>query len=140
MTYPPGNDNRLGWMLDDALEGVPHARHAILIASDGLLLAHSAGMHRDLADSAAAGASATASLARNRGPFVGGGPGVLWKQDVSEYGNGYLLIRDAGANAVLAATAGLDVVLGQFSFRLEQLVQRLGPELSSPARQDAESS
>ncbi len=34
-----GVNNKLGWMLDDALR-MPETRHAILLSADGLLMAH----------------------------------------------------------------------------------------------------
>ncbi|MCW2915910.1 MAG: dynein regulation protein [Actinomycetia bacterium] len=126
-------NNKLGWMLDDALR-MPETRYAILLSADGLLIAHSAGIHRDDAERQAAGMSGLQSLARSTAEFCGN-PDTLWHQTVSEFEDGYVFLVAAGVGAYLAVSASQHVDMEAVSFRLQELVQRLGKELISPPRQ-----
>jgi len=125
-------DNKLGWMLDDALR-MPETRYAILLSADGLLIAHSARIDRDEAERQAAGMSGLQSLARSTAEFCGN-PSTTWRQTVSEFDDGYVFLVAAGPGAYLAVSATPNVDMEAVSFRLQELVQRLGKELSSPPR------
>ncbi len=126
--------NNLGWMLDDALK-MPETRHAVLLSADGLLMAHSAGIDRDDAERHAAAMSALQSLARATAEFCGQGS-AEWQQTVSEFTDGYVFLAAAGPGAYLAVSATARVDMEAVSFRIQELVQRLGKELTSPPRQD----
>ncbi|POM25246.1 Roadblock/LC7 domain protein [Actinomadura rubteroloni] len=125
-------DNKLGWMLDDALR-MPETRYAILLSADGLLVAHSARIDRDEAERQAAGMAGLQSLARATAEFCGT-PDTVWQQTVSEFDDGYVFLVAAGPGAYLAVSASLHVDMEAVSFRLQELVQRLGGELTSPPR------
>ncbi|MEV8437874.1 roadblock/LC7 domain-containing protein [Actinosynnema sp. NPDC051121] len=125
--------NTLGWMLDDALK-MPEARHAVLLSADGLLMAHSAGIDRDDAERHAAAMSALQSLARATAEFCGQ-DSTQWQQTVSEFVGGYVFLAAAGPGAYLAVSATARVDMEAVSFRIQELVQRLGKELTSPPRQ-----
>lgn len=128
-------DNKLGWMLDDALR-IPETRYAILLSADGLLMAHSARIGRDEAERQAAGMAGLQSLARATAEFCGN-PHTTWRQTVSEFDDGYVFLVAAGPGAYLAVSATQFVDMEAVSFRLQELVQRLGGELTSPPRQGA---
>ncbi|HEU5029740.1 roadblock/LC7 domain-containing protein [Spirillospora sp. NPDC046719] len=129
--------NRLGWMLDDALR-MPETRYAILLSADGLLMAHSERIGRDEAERQAAGMSGLQSLARSTAEFCGDA-GTTWRQTVSEFDDGYVFLVAAGPGAYLAVSATQHVDMETVSFRLQELVQRLGKELTSPPRPGADS-
>jgi predicted regulator of Ras-like GTPase activity (Roadblock/LC7/MglB family) len=124
--------NKLGWMLDDALK-MPETRHAILLSADGLLMAHSERIGIDDAERHAAGMSGLQSLARSTVEFCGD-PSSTWRQTVTEFDDGYVFLVAAGPNAYLAVSATENVDMEAVSFRLQELVQRLGKELSTPPR------
>jgi len=126
--------NKLGWMLDDALR-MPETRHAVLLSADGLLIAHSSRIGRDDAERHAAAMSGLQSLARSTAEFCGA-PNTVWRQTVTEFDGGYVFLIAAGAGAYLAVSATEDVNMEAVSFRLQELVQRLGRELVSPPRRD----
>jgi predicted regulator of Ras-like GTPase activity (Roadblock/LC7/MglB family) len=128
-------NNKLGWMLDDALR-MPETRYAILLSADGLLMAHSEGIHRDDAERQAAGMSGLQSLARSTAEFCGS-PDTVWHQTITEFEDGYVFLVAAGANAYLAVSASPRIDMEAVSYRLQELVQRLGKELSSPSRQSS---
>jgi predicted regulator of Ras-like GTPase activity (Roadblock/LC7/MglB family) len=125
--------NDLGWMLDDALK-MPETRHAILLSADGLLVAHSQRISRDDAERHAAGMAGLQSLARSTAEFCGDAR-TMWRQTVSEFDGGFVFLVAAGPGAYLAVSATEHVDMEAVSFRLQELVQRLGKELTSPPRQ-----
>ncbi|MBC6457370.1 roadblock/LC7 domain-containing protein [Actinomadura sp. HBU206391] len=126
--------NKLGWMLDDALR-MPETRHAVLLSADGLLMAHSERISRDDAERHAAGMAGLQSLARSTAGFCGD-PNTRWRQTVTEFDGGYVFLVAAGTGAYLAVSATENVHMEAVSFRLHELVQRLGKELTTPPRRD----
>ncbi|MET0136368.1 MAG: roadblock/LC7 domain-containing protein [Kibdelosporangium sp.] len=127
--------NKLGWMLDNALQ-MPETRHAILLSADGLLMAHSGSIGRDDAERHAAAMSGLQALARSTAEFCGPTSNG-WQQTVNEFSGGYVFLVAAGPGAYLAMSATEKVDMEAVSFRLQELVQRLGKELTSPPRQGA---
>jgi predicted regulator of Ras-like GTPase activity (Roadblock/LC7/MglB family) len=125
--------NRLGWMLDDALK-MPETRHAVLLSADGMLMAYSQRIAEDDAERHAAGMAGLQSLARNTAGFCGH-EGTPWRQTVTEFDDGYVLLVAAGPGAYLAVSTTENADLEAVSFRLQELVQRLGKEMTSPPRQ-----
>lgn len=119
-------------MLDDALR-MPGTRYAILLSADGLLMAHSERIGRDEAERQAAGMSGLQSLARSTAEFCGAAD-TPWRQTVSEFDDGYVFLVAAGPGAYLAVSASPHVDMEAVSFRLQELVQRLGKELTTPPR------
>ncbi|MGV9454872.1 roadblock/LC7 domain-containing protein [Streptomyces sp. NPDC003635] len=132
MTGP--TNNTLGWMLDEVLK-VPRARHAILLSADGMLRAHSKDIDRDDAERLAAGLSGVQSISRSTAEFCGT-PHTPWRQTLIEFAHGYVFLVAAGEGAYLAVSTGEDVDMEAVTYRMHKLVDRLGKELTSPARQD----
>ncbi|ASU81915.1 dynein regulation protein LC7 [Nocardiopsis gilva YIM 90087] len=128
-------NNKLGWMLDDALR-MPETRYAILLSADGLLMAHSDAIRRDDAERQAAAMSGLQSLARSTADFCGDAS-TPWRQTVSEFDDGYVFLVAAGSGAYVAVSASQKVDMEAVSFRLQELVQRLGKELTAPPRESA---
>jgi predicted regulator of Ras-like GTPase activity (Roadblock/LC7/MglB family) len=128
--------NKLGWMLDDALK-MPETRHAILLSADGLLMAHSERISVDDAERHAAGMAGLQSLARSTAEFCGDSR-TPWRQTVSEFDDGYVFLVAAGPGAYLAVSTTENVDMEAVAFRLQELVQRLGRELTSPPRRNTE--
>lgn len=124
--------NELGWMLDDVLK-VPEARHAILLSADGMLRAHSADIDRDDAERLAAGLSGLQSISRSTAEFCGSA-GSPWRQTLIEFGHGFVFLVAAGEGAYLAVSTGAEVDMEAVTYRMHKLVDRLGRELTSPAR------
>ncbi|MEU5100438.1 roadblock/LC7 domain-containing protein [Streptomyces sp. NPDC020996] len=133
MTGPTNNE--LGWMLDDVLK-VPEALHAILLSADGMLRACSKDIGRDDAERLAAGLSGVQSISRSTAEFTGT-PHTPWRQTLIEFAHGYVFLVAAGEGAYLAVSTTQDVDMEAVTYRMHKLVDRLGKELTSPARQDA---
>ena len=127
--------DRLGWMLETTLQ-MPETLHAILLSADGLLMAHTKSIGRDDAERQAAAMSGLQALARTTSEFCGDAP-TEWAQTITEFRCGYVILVAAGPGAYVAVSATEKVDMETVSFRLQELVQRLGKELTSPPRQDA---
>ncbi|MFH0243977.1 roadblock/LC7 domain-containing protein [Streptomyces sp. HK10] len=127
----------LSWMLED-IRKVPGARHALLLSADGLRRGATENLHPDLADTAAAAMSALQSISRSTNEFAGPADPPLWRQTVVEFDHGWVFLIKAGDGAFLAVSASESVDMGDITFRMQQLVQRLGREMTSPPREKAD--
>jgi predicted regulator of Ras-like GTPase activity (Roadblock/LC7/MglB family) len=129
-------DGTLDWMLDEAL-GMPETLHAILLTRDGLLRARSQGISRDEAERQAAALCGVVSISRNTSGFCGyaeDGPVPPWRQTLIEFDDAFVLVIAAGEGSYLAVSATDRVDLEACSFRMQQLVDRLGKAMASPDR------
>ncbi|WP_238490341.1 roadblock/LC7 domain-containing protein [Streptomyces sp. UNOC14_S4] len=122
-------------MLDEVVK-MPEARHAILLSSDGMLRARSAGIERDEAERQAAALSGLQSISRSTAEFTHkGAQDSPWRQTLVEFAHGYVFLIAAGPGAYLAVSATADVDMEAVTYRMQKLVDRLGKELTSPPRQ-----
>jgi predicted regulator of Ras-like GTPase activity (Roadblock/LC7/MglB family) len=128
----------LSWMLEDIVANVPGARHAVLLSADGLPRGTTSGMHADLADTISAAMSGMQSLSRATANFAGSDAAPRWKQTVIEFSHGWIFLIAAGQGAYLAVAASPDTDMQEITFRMHQLVSRLGKELMTPVREMAE--
>ncbi|MDW4910506.1 roadblock/LC7 domain-containing protein [Streptomyces sp. ADMS] len=124
--------NRLGWMLGD-LTSMPDVRYAVLLATDGLALGYSESVDRDTADKVAASTSGFHSIGIALAPYTGGKKNGL-RQVVAEFDEGLLFVKTVGHNALLAVSTTETVDAEILTYRMNGLTERLGAELSSPAR------
>ncbi|MDX2709004.1 roadblock/LC7 domain-containing protein [Actinacidiphila glaucinigra] len=132
-------DGTLDWMLDEAL-GMPETLHAVLLTRDGLLRAHSQGITRDEAERQAAALCGVVSISRNTAGFCGYAEDEAsppWRQTLIEFDDAFVLAIAAGEGSYLAVSASERVDLEACSFRMQQLVERLGKAMTSPSRQGA---
>ncbi|MEV0124442.1 roadblock/LC7 domain-containing protein [Streptomyces sp. NPDC050703] len=125
----------LSWMLEDAL-AIPHALHAVLISADGLQMSRTAEIGRDDADKVAAAVSGLQSLSRSVGFFCGD-DGTSWRQTLIEFDGGWVFLNAAGGGSYLAVAASAEVDMGDITYRMQQLVSRLGKAMSTGRRTDA---
>lgn len=130
-----GANNRLGWMLND-LADMPEARYVVLLAADGLLMAHSESVDRDDADTVAASASGFHSIGAALAPFCGGKDNGL-RQVVGEFDDGFIFVKTAGMNTLLAVVTTASADVGVVTHRMNEVAGRLGNELVSPPRQQS---
>ncbi|WP_330455710.1 roadblock/LC7 domain-containing protein [Streptomyces sp. NBC_00820] len=123
----------LSWIVDNLVQ-FPHARHAVVLSSDGLPMVASQDVEQDLADQISATASGLQSLSRNAARFVGDET-TPWQQTMVSYRGGFLFIIAAGNGCFLVASADSDVDIAAFSYQMTDVVKRLGTELSVGPRQ-----
>ncbi|OON78079.1 roadblock/LC7 domain-containing protein [Streptomyces tsukubensis] len=122
-------------MLEDAL-AIPHALHAVLISADGLQMSRTADIGRDEADKVAAAVSGLQSLSRAVAFFCGDDSLNNWRQTLIEFDGGWVFLNAAGGGSFLAVAASADVDMGDITYRMQQLVGRLGKAMSTGRRDD----
>jgi len=109
-------------LLDALVRQVDGVLHAIVLSSDGLLVAASGELGRDDAEHLAAVASGLNGLARGAGRHLGDGA-VL--RTVIELDSGFLFVTAAGTGACLAVIAGPQIDVGLVAYETERLVVRV---------------
>lgn len=129
-----GADNRLGWLLDD-LANMPEVRFVVLLASDGMCVARSESMDRADAERVAASTSGFHSLGLALAPYCGGNNNGL-RQVVAEFDDGFLFVKTAGQNTLLAVSTTERVDAQVVTYRMNGLAERVGEALASPARHE----
>ena len=122
---------KLDWLLDDLVERVPSAQHAVVLSADGLLMGTSSGLPRDDAEHLSAVASGFQSLARGAGRHFKGG-GV--RQTIVEMDQAFLFVTAAGQGACLAVISDSDADIGVIAYEMAMLVVRVGQNLATPPR------
>ncbi|KOX12036.1 roadblock/LC7 domain-containing protein [Nocardiopsis sp. NRRL B-16309] len=126
-----GAADNLDWLLDDLVDRVVGAAHAIVLSSDGLLLGGSRGLSAQDAEHLSAVASAFQSLARGTGRHFGGGE---VRQTVVEMEHSYLFVTAAGTGACLAVLATEDADVGLVAYEMNLRVKRVGQFLTAAPR------
>ena len=121
----------LDWLLNDLIERLPDAEHAVVLSADGLLIARSSALPREDGEHLAALASALRSLARNVADRFRKGNA---QQTVIELDGGYLVVTEAGAGACLALLASADADLGMVAYEMNVIVEQVGAKLTAQLR------
>lgn len=125
------NSSRLDWLLDDLVKRLARVRYAVVLSTDGLLLARSSTMSVDDAEHFSAMSSALQSLARSAGARFDGGD---VRQCVIELDRAVLFVTAAGDNACLALLSDEGASMGTVAYEMNQTVIRLGELLSTTKR------
>jgi predicted regulator of Ras-like GTPase activity (Roadblock/LC7/MglB family) len=121
----------LTWLVDDLINRVGPARHAVVLSADGLLIASSGGLGRDDAEHLSAVAAGFQSLARGAGRRFGGGS---VRQTIVEMDSAFLFVTAAGSGACLAVLAAEDADVGLIAYEMAMIVTRVGQYLTTPVR------
>lgn len=125
---------QLDWLLQGLVDGVPGARHALVLTGDGLRLAHYA-VDEDVADRLAAICAGLQSLSSAVAEMFPG-EDQRTRMIVIEVGGGYFSVMAAGEGAFLAVVADDGVDAGLMGRQMRDLVVRIGEHLASPARRE----
>ena len=125
------NQQDLGWMLDSFADRVIDVSHAIAISADGLLVAATRGLPADRADQLAATGSGLVSLLRGAAGFFDAGVVI---SNVTQLEGGFMfsMAFNDGASLLVLAAPTCDV--GQVSYEMTDLVNRIGDALTPVAR------
>ena len=121
----------LNWLVSNFAKTVPGAAHAIVLSSDGLLMAVSERLDRARADQLAAVASGTASLTHGAANIFGGGQVT---QTVVEMERGFLLVMAVSDGSCLAVLAARSCDIGLIGYEMALLVARTGEVLTPELR------
>ena len=134
---PPGppatTTTDLTWLMNDFVGRVDDATHAIVLSTDGMLIATSPDLSREDAEHLAAVASGLNSLARGIGRYFGNGEA---RRTVIEMLCGFAFVTSAGRGACLAVLCGEDADVGLVAYEIEMLVVRVGQHITTPPRAD----
>ncbi|MFH9561203.1 roadblock/LC7 domain-containing protein [Streptomyces globisporus] len=123
----------MSWLLDNLVD-YPHARHAVVLSSDGLGQHSSKNVTDDQRERISAAAAGIAALAKGAAPFASDTP-TSYQMTMITYGDGYIFIIAAGEGSTLVASGGSDIDINAFSDRMTQVVVRMRNELAVGARQ-----
>ncbi|HEY3878471.1 MAG TPA: roadblock/LC7 domain-containing protein [Trebonia sp.] len=121
----------LNWVITNFVERVPDVAHAVVVSSDGLPLAFSAGFPQDRADQLAAVTSGLTSLTQGASRVFEGGAVI---QTVVEMQVGVLVVMSVSNGASLAVLAAATCDLGLVAYEMSMLVERVGRMLTPALR------
>jgi len=124
----------LNWLVTDFVGRVPDVAHAVIVSSDGLVVAVSAGFPENRAERLAAVTSGLASLVHGAARIFEAG-GV--NQTVVEMDAGVLVVMSISHGASLAVLAGPDGKMGLIAYEMALLVERAG-RMITPAIRDSD--
>lgn len=128
---PTTSGTDLNWLMDDLIGRVKDAEHAIVLSSDGLLMASSAGLQRTDGEHLSAVASGLQSLAKGVSDHISGG---RVRQTVVEWKSQFLIVTTAGERACLAVLCNQHADIGLVAYEMAMMVARVGQYLTSGAR------
>jgi uncharacterized protein len=119
------------WLITDFVGGVPGVAHAVVVSSDGLPLAASAGFPADRADQLAAIASGLISLTQGAARVFEGG---AVNQTIVEMQRGLMLIMSISDGSCLGVLAAPDCDMGLVAYQMTLMVERAGQVLTPAVR------
>ena len=130
MTESNGQRN-LDWMVSTFCQKVPGIQEAVVVSSDGLLLALSPGLDRAGADRVAAVASGLIGLAYGAvGPLGGGSVNEI----VVEMEQAFLLVTSISDGSCFAVIASAQCDIGLVGYEMALFVRRAGAILTPGLR------
>jgi predicted regulator of Ras-like GTPase activity (Roadblock/LC7/MglB family) len=121
----------LNWLINAFTERVPGVAHAVVVSSDGLLVAVSDQLPRDSADQLAAVTSGLVSVASGAASIFDGDE---IRQTVVEMGRGYFLVMSIRDGSILAALAAKEADIGVVGYEMARLVKQAGEMLTPSLR------
>jgi len=119
----------LSWLVSGFAQRVPGVAHAIVVSSDGLLVAVSDHLPREHADRLAAVTSGVMSITTGAAQMF---DNDYVKQTVVEMGRGYFLVMNIRDGSILATLAGADADIGVVGYEMARLAKQAG-EMLTPA-------
>ena len=122
---------QLSWLLDNLVSQVEHVQQAVVLSSDGLVVAASRGLTREDGEHLSALAAGVQSLARGTGRQFHGGE---VRQTIIEMDHAFLFIITAGKGTCLAVLTSADPNVGVIAYEMAMLVRRMGKYLAAGSR------
>jgi predicted regulator of Ras-like GTPase activity (Roadblock/LC7/MglB family) len=122
---------QLSWLLDNLVSQVEHVEHAIVLSTDGLVVASSQGLAREDGEHLSALACGLQSLAQGAGlQFRGGNV----RQIIIEMEQAFLLVIAAGDGTCLAVLTSAEPNVGVIAYEMAMLVRRMRKHLAAEPR------
>lgn len=123
----------VNWLVTSFTDKVPGVVDAVVVSSDGLLMAMSPGIGRAGGDQLAAVASGLTSLTHGAARCFGGGDVA---QVVVELTEGYMFFMSISDGSALAALADKTCDVGLVGYEMTMLVKRAGSVLTPALRSE----
>jgi uncharacterized protein len=125
------DDGDLNWLVSSFVDRIPGAESAVVVSSDGLVLAMSERIARDSADQLAAVTSGLASLTVGAARCFESG---TVNQVIVEMTGGYLFVTHVSDGSSLAVQCQADCDIGLIGYEMSLLVDRIGQVLTPALR------
>jgi predicted regulator of Ras-like GTPase activity (Roadblock/LC7/MglB family) len=119
----------VSWLVSGFAQRVPGVAHAVVVSSDGLLVAVSDHLPRDHADRLAAVVSGLMSITAGAAAMF---DGDTVKQTVVEMGRGFFLVMSIRDGSILATLASAEADIGVVGYEMARLAKQAG-EMLTPA-------
>lgn len=121
------------WLINAFTERVAGVTHAVVVSSDGMLVAVSDHLPRDSADQLAAVTSSLVSVT-NGAAMIFDGDEI--RQTVVEMGRGYFLVMSIRDGSILATLAAREADVGVVGYEMAKLAKQAGEVLSPAIREE----
>jgi predicted regulator of Ras-like GTPase activity (Roadblock/LC7/MglB family) len=131
MTQLSKEAQNLNWLVNNFVRNVPGVAHAVVVSSDGLLMAVSDRLDRARADQLAAVASGLASLTQGAARVFDAG---VVNQTIVEMERGFLFVMSVSDGSVLSVLASPACDIGLVGYEMALLVARTGDVLTPQLR------
>jgi uncharacterized protein len=131
MTQLSKEAQNLNWLVNNFVRNVPGVAHAVVVSSDGLLMAVSDRLDRARADQLAAVASGLASLTQGAARVFDAG---VVNQTIVEMERGFLFVMSVSDGSVLSVLASPSCDIGLVGYEMALLVARTGDVLTPQLR------
>jgi predicted regulator of Ras-like GTPase activity (Roadblock/LC7/MglB family) len=125
-------NRNFGYLLDEMCDQVPGIHHALLVSGDGLKIAISRNLPEDVADQLSAYTSGVASMTKGAARLLNGGE---VEQNTTEMATGFLIVMAIDTRTALTVLARKDCDLGQVTYEMGMLTNRIGASLAPDLRQ-----
>ncbi|HEX6874006.1 MAG TPA: roadblock/LC7 domain-containing protein [Micromonosporaceae bacterium] len=119
------------WLINSFTERVPGVAHAVVVSSDGMLVATSNQLPRDSADQLAAVTSGLVSVTSGAARIFDGDE---VHQTVVEMGRGYFLVMSIRDGSILASLAAREADVGVVGYEMAKLAKQAGEVLTPSIR------
>jgi hypothetical protein len=130
----PSHEARdLSWLISAFTERVPGVTHAIVVSTDGLLIAVSDNLPRDHADQLAAVTAGLVSITSGAAQIF---DGDRVTQTVVEMGRGYFLVMSMRDGSILATLATRKADIGVVGYEMARLAKQAGEMLTPALREE----
>ncbi len=131
MTGLSNEANNVNWLVNSFAEQVPGVSEAVVVSSDGLPIATSAGLDRDAVDRFAAVASGLIGLSYGAAGRFGGGAVT---EVIVEMEHAFLFVTGISDGSLLAVVADGSADIGLVGYEMAVLVEKAGQSLTAELR------
>jgi predicted regulator of Ras-like GTPase activity (Roadblock/LC7/MglB family) len=122
---------QLSWLLDNLVNQVAHVEKAVILSTDGLVVASSRGLNREDGEHLSALACGLQSLAQGAGLHFRAGN---VRQIIIDMERAFLFVISAGSGTCLAVLASAEANVGLIAYEMAMLVRRMGKHLAADPR------